>query len=242
MGFLAWPMLVYPYTESNDLFRRIDVGVPLDQPATPPADHGLIAALNIVTFLCPARRGAPAHTTGPIAYAVGDYGNVSLADVNGQVDRKSPRTWDAAIVPSDVFRATTGPSAASLEIPYMGAREYHSLTNFKKIQDGLSYTVFIGEKAVHRDRLGREGVTPGEQDGSYYFGRGGTPADLVAPGAMAFWSRRLAPAQPGERLLADKPRVEDPSNRFGGWHPGVTMFLLGQRLGCRNDGENVELP
>jgi hypothetical protein len=68
----------------------------------------------------------------------------------------------------------------------------------------------------------------------------------------------LAPARPGDRLIEDKPRLADPNNRFGGWHPGVTMFLMGdgsakavnndtatvvlQRLGCRNDGQKLELP
>jgi hypothetical protein len=75
---------------------------------------------------------------------------------------------------------------------------------------------------------------------------------------MAFWSRRLAPAISTERVLPLKPRLEDPRNRFGSWHPGVTMFALGdgstrainnaaslvvlQRLGCRNDGQVVDPP
>jgi hypothetical protein len=67
----------------------------------------------------------------------------------------------------------------------------------------------------------------------------------------------LAPL-PGERLLSLDPKNDWPSNRFGSWHPAVTLFLLGdgsvkavsndtdtlvlQRLGCRNDGQPFDLP
>ena len=82
-------------------------------------------------------------------------------------------------------------------------------------------------------------------------------ADLRAPGAIAYWSRRLAPVPGMEPLLPKKPRTEDPANRFGGWHPGVTLFLMGdgsvramnndtnpyvlQCLGSRNDGSRLNL-
>ena len=52
-----------------------------------------------------------------------------------------------------------------------------------------------------------------------------------------------------------RPMLEDPRNRFGGWHPDVTLFLFGdgsvkaisndyspnvlQRLGSRNDGNTA---
>ena len=92
----------------------------------------------------------------------------------------------------------------------------------------------------------------GQQDGTYYYGSGGNPAKLKAPGAIAYWSRRLAPIDSQEHLLPQEPRAEDPNNRFGGWHGDLTLFAMGdggvrkidhqvstlvlQRLGCRNDG------
>jgi hypothetical protein len=171
------------------------------------------------------------------------------------------------MLPSRAFNATTAPNLAPLggfAPGALGGREYRSMTSFASIIDGLSFTAFMGEKAVHRDRLGGTAADlprkalPSEQDGTFYYGRGGDPADLIAPGAMAYWSRRLAPARTGERLLPARPRLEDPNNRFGVWHEGVTLFLIGdgsvrfvsnetqaivlQRLGCRNDGVKIELP
>lgn len=77
-----------------------------------------------------------------------------------------------------------------------------------------------------------------EQDGTFYYGN---LSDLHAPGAIAYWSRRLAPAYSGERLIADRPMLENPQNRFGGWHPDVTMFLLGDgsARALRNDTANT---
>lgn len=262
-GFITWPLLIVPFMESSNIYDLIDVGVPLDQPPPrPPSDHSIVVTTTIETYLCPTRRAAPASTLGPTPVSVGDYANVSLADaVVGNVDRGVPRRWDAAMLPTRAFNASTTANTVELngfEPNTMGGREFRSMTNFASITDGLTYTVFIGEKAVHQGRLGHADVLPGQQDGSFYFGRGGNPADLVAPGAMAFWSRRLAPDRAGERLIEEKPRLEDPNNRFGGWHPGVTLFLMGdgsakavsndtatlvlQRLGCRNDGHKEELP
>ena len=77
-------------------------------------------------------------------------------------------------------------------------------------------------------------------------------ANLRAPGAIAYWSRRLAPDPQTPSMLARNGQRDDPANRFGGWHPGVTLFLKGdggagavnnavssrvmQRFGCRNEG------
>jgi hypothetical protein len=200
-------------------------------------------------------------------FPIGDYGCVTLALLRDSVKLGEPRTWDASMVVCRAFNTNTTPNAVPLNefAPgTLGGREYRSMTSFASIKDGLSYTALIGEKAVHQDKVAgpkadlTKAALPSEQDGTFYFGRGGNPGDLKAPGTMAYWSRRLAPAEPGERLLPAKPRLEDPDNRFGGWHPGVTLFLLGdgsvkavsndtativlQRLGCRNDGQKVDLP
>ncbi len=261
-GFITWPILMMPFQSgcSND-YDRIELATPLDQVARSPADHAQVAASSDATYFCPTRRTPPALTVGPKAFAVGDYGNVSLCEaVEGQVDRGSPRTWDAALLPSRAFNASADNNATRLgDFPpqTLGPREYRSMTSFKSVTDGLAFTVVVGEKAVREDRLGHSGVLPSEQDGALYFGRGGTPADLFAPGDMAFWSRRLAPLA-GGRLLPANPQRDDPENRFGSWHPGVTQFLMCdgsvkalsndtatlvlQRLGCRNDGHKLELP
>jgi hypothetical protein len=261
-GYITWPILLLPYLESNSTFQKVEVTAPLDQTVPAPADHAFIAGMSLSIYTCPARRTTPAQTLGPMPLAAGDYGNVSFADAykRSPINPGAPRTWDAAMLPSRAFNAATTPNTVPLnDFPAgtLGGREYRSMTSFASIFDGLSHTAFLGEKAVRQDRLGIDNVLTGFQDGALYYGYGGNPANLAAPGDMASWSRRLAPTQPGERLLA-LPRQEDPNNRFGGWHTGVTLFLMGdgsvnainayagtailQRLGGRYDRESYCLP
>ena len=251
-GFRTWPVILLKYTEQDgiDWDQLVDDSVPLDQTAPPPADHAWVRSFAIARYTCPERRTAAANT--------GDYANVSLANAaRNPIELTWPRTWDSAMLPCRAFKRPSNPGTPSL-------RSFHSINRFDNITDGLSYTAFIGEKAVHQDRLrgNNRDVTaaalPSEQDGTFFHGRGGNPGDLAAPGSMAYWSRRLAPAGPDERLLPAQPRREDPNNRFGGWHEGVTLFLLGdgslravnndtstlilQRLGCAFDGHHFDLP
>lgn len=255
-GFATWPLLVRPFMDTG-LHEDVHPAFPLDQPAPLPADHKRIVRETMSVWVCPSRR-VPSGSFPNSPFAVGDYGNVSLAEASDEVIRAEPRTWDAAMLPSRVFSDST---VALYGFP---PGNYRSMTNFSGVTDGLSNTIFIGEKAVHADRLGKDAsylgnaALPSHQDGTFYYGRGGKPANLAQPGEMAFWSRRLAPAHAGERLLPAKARLENPDNRFGGWHEGVTLFLMGdgqvkalsndtsslvlQRLGSRNDGQKVDLP
>lgn len=259
-GHATWSVLIMPFMEQQNVFDLADLTVPLDETASPPTDHRTLLATNFATYYCPSR-GRSVN-----AVALGDYGCVSLAVATPGVVRAEPRTWDGAMLPSRVFNASSDPNAEELAgFPpgILKGGEYRSMTTFASVVDGLSNTAFLGEKAVRYGHFGgvkidfSKVVLAEEQDGPLYYGRGGNPGDQAAPGAIAFWSRRLAPV-PGQRLIALKPREEPPNNRFGSWHPGVTLFLLGdgsirsvsnatspvalQRLGSRNDSQTFSLP
>jgi hypothetical protein len=263
-GYVTWPILFIWALESNGFYDLVDVRVTLDRAATAPSDHALVRATSIPgAYFCPTRRTRPQLTVNGEC-AVGDYANISRADLGPNVMPSQPRTWDAAMLPSKVFNTSQAIDGVTINGILLGPGDYRSMTNFASILDGLSNTAFIGEKAIHRDRLGGDRtnfantVKAGQQDGTFYYGRGGNPADLIEPGEMAYWSRRLVPAHAADRLLPVKPRLEDPRNRFGGWHAGVTLFVLGdgsvravnnatstlalQRLGCRNDRQTFDLP
>src|SRR5687767_1517872 len=101
-GYATWAVLLLPFAEQHDLYALVDLAVPLDQRAEPPADHGTAAATSLINQLCYTRRR---QWHGP--FAAGDYACVSLAEaVPGQVDRTQPRTWDGAMVPCRVFNAS----------------------------------------------------------------------------------------------------------------------------------------
>jgi hypothetical protein len=143
--------------------------------------------MSMPLFFCPTRRQPPAVTVDG-SCSVGEYACISIAGLTAS-PKDEPRRWDAAMLPSRSF--------------WLG--NIRSMTTFADVTDGLSHTAFIGEKAVHRDRLGGNKANfawterAAEQDGTFYYGKGGNLADLNAPGAIAYWSRRLAPAHAGER-------------------------------------------
>jgi hypothetical protein len=225
-------------------------------------DHRLVREASIPTYVCPARRETPQLTANGMC-SVGDYANVSRADAGGGIVAGQPRTWDGAMLVSKVFNTAAGTQV--IQGISLGTGDFRAMTSFADVVDGLSYTAFIGEKAVHRDRLGGNRgnfaltTLAGEQDGTYYHGSGAhTPASLAAPGVIAYWSRRLAPSPDGWPLISPNPDRDDPANRFGSSHPSFSYFVMGdgsvrsvnhdtssavlQRLGSRNDRHSFELP
>jgi prepilin-type N-terminal cleavage/methylation domain-containing protein len=94
---------------------------------------------------------------------------------------------------------------------------------------------------------------------------GGTTVNISAFSRMMFIPRTTTVTAPNPNgitgsatVIPRRPTQEDPSNRFGSWHPGITLFLLGdgsarsvsnavstpvmQRLGTRNDRLTFDLP
>lgn len=263
-GYATWNILLLPYMENSALYAMIDLKTPLttDSPEGKPADaHKNVRVTAVPAYYCPSRRTPPKLTSGGEG-VVGDYANVSYGEaaINTHVNRGQPRTFDGAIVVCRAFNANNAANTTIIngfQLGTLGAGEFRSMTNFASILDGLSNTAFIGEKAVHKERLGQGKIDGGEQDGTAYFGVGPTKDSYTVPGPMAYWSRRLALEKEGIRILPEDPQSENPDNRFGGWHPDVTLFLLGdgsvrwvrhdesptslQRLGTRNDRLTFDL-
>jgi hypothetical protein len=250
--------------EQAAMYDLVDIKTPLttDSPAGKRADaHKLVRATSVPAFFCPTRRAPPKLTEGGEG-SVGDYANVSYGEAaaNTAVKHDQPRTFDGAMIVCRAFNASDAPNTTAIngfQPRTLAGGEFRSMTSFASVLDGLSNTAFIGEKAVHEERLGKGKVDGSEQDGTIYFGVGKTVDSYTAPGPMAFWSRRLAQEKEGVAILPAESRTENPDNRFGGWHPEVTLFLMGdgsvkpvrfdeantplQRLGTRNDRLTFEL-
>ena len=231
-GFLTWPTLLLPYMEQKNLCANFDMQAPYwDQ------DPKWIAR-GAKVMICPSRRStvevSESELNGRPVGAVGDYaGNagshVHLLDLgwtlfSGQAD--------------GVFN-----SGLAVDNPIVNGRLIGPLKGrytFASVTDGLSNTIFIGEKHLNPQRLRQP---DGWADGSIY--NGDQPATFTRLGGilLEMTSDSNATFPPGERPV------------WGSSHPGVTNFVLGDgsvqtydlhmagevlyRLCSRHDGESV---
>jgi hypothetical protein len=146
----------------------------------------------------------------------------------------------------------------------LGGREYRSMTSFASVLDGLSNTAFVGEKAVHKDQLGQyTNANVQLQDGPYYYPQDDPTASTINPGGIVSFMRRTALNNVDNRVIALKPTgdtntLNHPRFRFGSWHPGISLFMLGDGsvrqvnnatsarsfmcFGTRNDRLTFDLP
>ena len=275
----SWAFLILPYMEQDNVYQLGNLAVKLSSggPTTP---HGQLRSTSIDTYFCPTRRAAPLLTTsnpgGNNAGSVGDYGCVSYAfggatvatqgggmvpssSPPGGVNANRPRTWDSAMVVARAYnRSTTANTSTINGFPpgALGARDFRAMTSFSSVLDGLSNTAFIGEKAVHKDHM--QNGSDKWQDGIIYYGDTIDPNAKNQPLDIAWFSRRLAPNNATYQLIPREPTSANPQNRFGSWHPGISMFVIGdgsvravknststavlQRFGSRADKLPFDLP
>lgn len=293
LGYASWPVLILPFMEQTNVYDLFDIWTQVRaNNTTAPANHTTGRTTSIATYFCPSRRTPPGLTVTPantcsvgdyaaVAYAIGqscnnsrnasvnDSGAITVAAPGTAVVKvNAPRTWDSAIIVARAFNNATGVNTVPVngfQAGTLGGREYRSMTSFASVLDGLSNTAFIGEKAVHKDRLGiftNNNIK--DQDGPYYYPE--TEAGLTsstAPGGIVSFMRRLALNSTDNRVIALKPTgdtntLNDPRFRFGSWHPGISLFLLGdgsvrqvnnatsprgfELFGTRNDRLTFDLP
>ena len=262
----SWAVLLMPFMEAQNVYDLADLksvltgGNPSDGGATPDF-HDQLRAASIANYFCPSRRSPPALSTNSPACSVGDYASVAVCDAaatsnSHTIASQNERLWDGAMVASRVFNPSSG--AISVSGVSLGINDFRSLTSFSSVLDGLSNTAFVGEKAVHKDRLGSTAAQG--QDGPFYYGNGGVGSSFLDPGQVTWFTRRLTfnTNASTDAIIPRKPTSEDPQWRFGSWHPGVTLFVLGDgsvrpvnnstsnstlmRFGARSDRLPFELP
>jgi prepilin-type N-terminal cleavage/methylation domain-containing protein len=280
-SYAGWPLLLLPFMEQGNVYDLVDLGSQLTTTGVTPANHTTVRGTSIPTYFCPSRRTPPALTTDNMC-SVGDYAGVAYAlgastndttapaDLTGTgVSLTAPRTWDGAMVACRAFNSNSVANTGTIngfQAGTLGGRDFRSMTTFASVLDGLSNTAFIGEKAVHKDRMGIASTASTGQDGPYYYGPNtGGVTTRIDGGGMAYFMRRLAPDDDAGlgRVIALKPSgdttaANNPQFRFGSWHPGVTLFMLGdgsvrqvsnstsnislQRFGTRNDRLTFDMP
>ncbi len=232
-GYLTWPVYIMPQLEMGNLYEGFDfTRLYMEQ------DPQLLRT-SIPSMLCPTRRNSFRLSLGeargaPVG-ATGDYGG------NAGSTRyfNLLQDWSKFKNPTDgVFS-----SGFARDNEIVDGRLIHGgigRYRFHDIRDGVSNTLFLGEKAAHADHLGEPG---GWGDNSVY--NGDEPFSFMRIGGS------IAPIQQGTTSFNGLVPA------FGSFHPGICNFALGdgsskaigaeiapetlRRLCSRDDGQPIDL-
>ncbi|HEV7279455.1 MAG TPA: DUF1559 domain-containing protein [Pirellulaceae bacterium] len=231
---LTWPVMIMPFIEQNPLYDRFDIRASY---MAQPAD---VVRTNVDAYICPSRRASPAISIGEPTQPIDPVQDGATGDYAGNAGDNAG--WDNG--PSPTKPAPNGVFVHGQMTTVGGLiKNFKYDINFASINDGLSNTIMIGEKAVSIESINRGG---GEGDGPIY---SGTAACYTARTGGAFAgtiakSIRLPPPGPGTYPI------------WGSVHPGVCQFTLCDgsvraiansldtntlhRLSVRDDGKPVD--
>src|SRR5262249_21364743 len=217
-GGITWAVQLLPYLEQDNFFKQWDVTRLYYDQGPNVAAGDAIRATPVKTYFCPSRRppgqlsqsgdtpdtpfqGSRSHYAG----SVGDYAACVGNDLDPETSGVAGSGGNGAIIVAQipwnyVRRPVVGGPPAIL-----GPQK--SQTRFANITDGVSNTLFFGDKHVRLDRFG-EGS---QGDGSIYNG------DLVSFACRAAGTRNPLALGPTAGF----------QTQFGSDHAGVCQFALG---------------
>lgn len=226
----TWASLLWPYLEEGAVAQRWDKQRSYHFQPAPNTE------VQVSLYLCPSRRAAPQLSVsgdkrGAVKHRPGGLSDYAVSIGDG-VDYDGDGGGDqheGAVVPNGAFRHGRG-ECLGFDPDFRFAGVYKSIISFRKITDGLSKTLFVGEKHLTEPCFGREsGVDPATGldircgDNSVY---NGDQHRTIA--------RYAGPSSP----LADSPSTPliEEKSQFGSWHPGICHGLLGD--GSVRSGSN----
>ena len=191
----TWAVILMPYLDQGVLFAQWNMSLNYYTQAS----NVLITPVPV--YFCPARRSP---TTPPTVSSSGDVlQGTTNPNVPGALGDYAACTGD----PSGIIDYT-GPMAASQTPPGLAAngafiyKDPNIRLRFATILDGLSNTIFVGEKHIPLNGFGNP------PDSSIYNGDNGASHKQAGIGAP----------------LAKGPTG---SGQFGSWHPQICHFVMG---------------
>jgi len=229
----TWLVIILPFVEQGALFDQFDLSKPWDQAPNPAAAQ--LPGAAIAGFRCPSRSHSGFSDGAAQVGPVGDYAAGSVASANYQHQHQS-----LSVLFGPMVGAERNGAAAS----------WKSRTSFANNVDGLSNTLYIGEKHIYSGDLNKGGGSAtASGDGNHFITQ------------QAGWFETHAYRQTDHPNGLGRGPQDNRANRhhtFGSWHPGVCMFVYGdgsvhaipntidlatlRNLGHRADGNVVSLP
>jgi prepilin-type processing-associated H-X9-DG protein len=187
--YATWMVMILPFIEQDNLYKTWDLTLKYYNQPT------FDVTAQVPTYFCPSRRGPPQIGTLPEDVAsgkkgtLGDYASAASDNTNDPVT-----AYDLA--------GATG----SIILGIRNGTQWDSRTRFASVTDGLSNTLFVGEKHI---QLGQIGNVKGDRT-------------IWNGDSIDVFSRA---AGPGKGIVGDLNTATN--QRFGSYHPGVCQFAFG---------------
>ncbi len=204
----TWAALLWPYLEQANIARQW--GSERSYYFQPAENR----AVSIPAYLCPTRRTPPQLSVegddrGDVAHQPGSLSDYAVSIGDGVGYAGDGDGGDGGAEPNGAFRQALCPPCLGTGADQRFRGPFRSRTSFKRVTDGLSRTIFLGEKHLVEDALGKKDFG----DNSIY-----NPDYLRA---LARYGGAAAPlgSLPGQ--------ASDDFTNFGSWHAGVCNFVLG---------------
>ena len=166
-GYLTWTVTIMEFIEADNLHRGFDELLPFG------AQHSEVVKGSVDIYFCPSRRSSGevsvSETLGEPIGSVGDYaGNAGSEKYFVPGNGIYSGEWSLFDVAVDgVFNSGFSHSNLIDSSTFKLKKGPRGRYRFNDMTDGLSTTIFVGEKSVHSSHLGEPG---GWGDGCIYNG------------------------------------------------------------------------
>lgn len=200
-GGATWALMILPHLEQDNFHRQWDFTKwYYNHPDA-------VRATQVKLFYCPSRRipelstagdGPDTPWSGSLPHYPGALGDYACSSGNSQIEFNTDKATGAFIIAEYSYSTTASPHI-------MG--KWRARLRFASILDGLSNTIFIGEKHVKNGQFG----VVGNGDGSIWNGDHPNVVYRVA----------------GDAHQLARHENENLELRFGSAHDGVVQFMMG---------------
>ena len=187
--YATWSVMILPFIEQDNLYGQWDITLKYYNQPT------FDVTAQVPIYLCPSRRRAP---------QIGQLNEDVAAGKKGSLGDFAAASSDNTNDPVTAYDMTTATGSIITGVRVNG--QWTSLTNFASVTDGLSNTLFIGEKHIQRGLFGQV-----KGDRTIW---NGDSIDVFA---------RVA--GPGKGLVGNLDTATN--QRFGSYHPGICQFVIG---------------
>jgi type II secretory pathway pseudopilin PulG len=211
-AWATWAVLLLPYVEQGNAYRSWDLSLRYYQ------QSDAARLVSVPVFFCPSRRNLGGFSlpnadarnlVPPFRQTPGELSDYAVCGGSGAGDNE--RDGKGAFI-----RASTALSAPRTD-PTCRVLSWQGVLTFNSITDGLSNTIFLGDKHVRPDKFATSLEDSSVFNGDHTYGYiryAGRQTDAGAVTAV----------RPLASRITDAVR---PAQRFGSWHIGVCQFAFG---------------